>query len=186
MTRCAAAHSYFDCVQEALDQPPAWWLERYGRLRTLDISEIMAMLHPDIYVRLPPYIALAQKGLCPVRGMRGFKASHMPPRASCESRPLWMYQCTGHWRHASSLSDAFRTDEDAEDIHQDHLFPFCFGGVTHIENRGLLCGLHNSIKAHDVHIWPWESWNTTGVAPQWAIRALYTINSILTRAVACP
>jgi hypothetical protein len=42
-----------------------------------------------------------------------------------------------------------------------------------------LCGLHNAVKAHDVHVWPWERWTARGTAPRWAIDALARISRMM-------
>lgn len=176
--RCIATQQYFDCVQRAIDEPPSWWMQQYAKFDTLTISEIMSLIHPELYVSRPGYTSLANRGYCPVRGSRAFKAQHLPPHPRCETMQLWIYQCEGAWRHASSLGVDL-ADDDASYVRQDHLFPYAFGGVTTLENQGLLCGLHNAVKAHDVHVWPWERWTARGTAPRWAIDALARISRMM-------
>lgn len=176
--RCRATQRYLECVQRAIDEPPRWWVQQYANIDNLTISDIMSLIHPDLYAGRPGYKELASRGTCPVRGNRSFKAQHLPPRPRCETQQLWIYQCEGAWRHASSLGVDL-ADDDASYVRQDHLFPYAFGGVTTLENRGLLCGLHNAVKAHDVHVWPWEQWANRGTAPRWVIDALTRVYAFM-------
>jgi hypothetical protein len=38
----------------------------------------------------------------------------------------------------------------------DHVFPYSFGGPSTGDNKIFLCGLHNSVKGADIHLFPWE------------------------------
>ena len=60
--------------------------------------------------------------------------------AACQSRVLWGYACPF---------------EGALEI--DHLFPYGLGGPTRRENAMVLCAQHNRMKAHDIHVLPWEA-----------------------------
>ena len=177
--RCRATKAYFESLQQVLDEPPTFWLAQYGKRTDLDIAAVMSLLHPKVYVGNSNYQSLARSGVCPVRGARAFKTLHLPPAMSCESSRFWAYDCVGKWRHASAFAPAELDDDAANFIRQDHVFPYSFGGVTTLDNQGLLCGLHNGIKAHDVHVWQWESWQTLGAAPQWVWKAVGKVHTFL-------
>lgn len=176
--RCNATQRYFECVQRVIESPADWWLAQHARLQELNISEIMALLHPEVYVHRRCYRDQLTGGTCPIRGGRAFKSQNLPPKPYCDTQQLWIYKCTGAWRNASALGVDL-DDDDASYVRQDHLFPYSFGGVTTLENQGVLCGLHNAIKAHDVHVWPWEKWDLHGTAPRWVFDALRRISPLI-------
>ena len=176
--RCWATREYFDFVQRAVDEGAEAWIVHHNNIRTLAIYEIMALLHPSIYLQRQAYVEQSSNSFCPIRGLRSFRKVNFPPHVSCGASELWEFSCGGPWRHTSSLGVAI-DERDVNILLQDHLFPYSLGGVTTVENQLVLCGLHNAVKAHDVHIWPWEKWHKSGTAPTWALDALSRIRPLM-------
>ena len=179
--RCQCVAAYFSELSNLLTAADrrAYWLAHYGMFHRLGIPAIMALLHPQAYDASPTYRALAKVDNCYVRARRGFfRSKHMQMGARCEAHQYWGYSCAGGWRNAADFVENL-SDTDANTLQLDHSFPYSLGGVTNIENRAVLCGLHNGIKAHDIHVWQWERWQGTGSAPAWVDRALRTIAGLL-------
>lgn len=102
------------------------------RSGALDLPTTMCLVHPR-WIR-----AGAQEA---VQGL----PRYMPYRGGrpgiCQAELLWGHRCEVP---ASS------------GMHADHVFPYWAGGPTSAGNRLTLCGLHNLLKAGDVHLFPWE------------------------------
>ena len=112
------------------------WEDRYKMFGDGDLSKArtMALLDPSYY---------DEQGDEPkswIRLKRDFSQLD-PALTTCESERIWGYAC--------NLSIV--------KLHNDHLFPYTFGGVTHPLNRLSLCDLHNRLKTCDVHLYPWEN-----------------------------
>jgi hypothetical protein len=104
-------------------------IERDNELRSA--TELLPLLHPEWLN------SLAQREAA--QGRRAFPGT--PARsARCQSSLLWGYSCPF----------------DAP-LEVDHLFPYTLGGPSTSHGNSLvLCREHNRMKAHDIHVLPWE------------------------------
>jgi hypothetical protein len=136
---------------------PGWsnWLKGYERFCAghLDTVEVFSLLHPDWRASWP---------LESLQGPRRFALADagIGGLKPCQANVIWGYDCT-------------RQSDDPTQV--DHMFPYAFGGATVAGNRLELCRVHNSVKAHDIHLYPWEK----GV-PSWVTPLLKRIHTRLT------
>ena len=173
--RYAFAGKYFVTLKSlwAAGDPVAEWLKLRDRRTELEVHQVMALIHPRFYQLSERYVlARSGKARCPIRGDARFQERQRPMQKRCECRAFWGYDCDGKWIHAGDIVDGV-DDVSSNKIEMDHSFPYALGGVTELENLRQLCGLHNRLKASDIHIWPWDEWcDRSPNHPQWAGAAI--------------
>ncbi len=126
--RVKCGESYFNELDKVLSHD---WIDSYSVDRSIFTK--LALIHPENLHALD----LTEQQLLEINGPRNFKKSTF--HRECQSDLIWGYKCLS-----------------TECLQQDHLFPYSLGGATNTKNRIFLCKNHNSIKGHDIHLYPWE------------------------------
>ena len=136
--RVACGRQYFEDLNSALSGP---WIIASERLAELaesgSANRLLPLLHPEWL----PSVESQRRAQGP-RGVPLLPGLH----SRCQSDLLWGYSCP--------------FDDGLE---LDHLFPYALGGPSSTDGNAIvLCCQHNRMKAHDIHLLPWEDesrWN---------------------------
>lgn len=152
-TRVDLGHRYLRALERSLD---LGWHEYAG---VVDASgswvERLALVHPWHYEHAREHTEL--------RGPRQFSPEVRLASRSCEARLLWGYECDLNVSRGLAA---------------DHLFPFSLGGPTTAPNKIFLCSLHNTMKANDIHVFPWERGE-----PEWLELQIEKVRRAIARTV---
>lgn len=133
-TRINKAKHYLSVLEDSLQVS---WNEFYTVSKDhKDWVYRLAAVHPQHYLEHIP----AFKAACPIRGLRSMPIDAGAADRGCRCSLIWGYPCHLH----------------RPQLVADHLFPYSFGGPSCGENKIFLCGLHNSVKGSDIHMFPWE------------------------------
>ena len=115
------------------------WLDLFEILENnskSSVPEYLTLLHPKWHSKL------GINSNADPRGNSSFNAVFR--QAKCRSEKIWGYPCP-----YIDLK-----------IHVDHTFPYSRGGSTTAENAMYLCKEHNLSKNTDIHLIPWEDFNS--------------------------
>ena len=135
-SRVSAAERYHTFLSNSKNLP---WLALYKECEgnsNFGLPESMVLLHPNWHSELQ-----ISKVNDP-RGHASFPSAS--GNAKCRSIEIWGYECP----------------YIGSEIHIDHTFPFSRGGSTKSDNAMYLCKEHNLSKSTDLHMIPWETFNT--------------------------